>query len=1514
MKSGGLEANFQKGRKMEKYYNFSVGAAGDGKINLASGEMTFICPITTLVQQVYQTGKGWKLNLNQSLEKKVNDPDDRRYIYTDGYGAKHELQEKYFYRKNGKKVFTLPGTDSAIKRSNIQVSQNSRLWLIAAPEIEVFSETESSDNLKLVVNFDGFSGGEKVETRPEELVKVDDEIEALSDTLSELEFNLKQFENHFGKSVRELRNLERKLRDTSLALEVANVKEASDLLAMQKGIFAQREVLRSRLLDMRNTHLTMIKRIGIGNWDDNSVQFSLGVRTGFGHTNSDARMAQKLLAEARFSGRSQKIDMAQAFYQQRFDEAHNRQSQLIRSLESRTEHSSLINQTNSLRERSTFLEDQSALNSKSDAHFDCESEVLDERYRELQEINEIQLGKVRIRLAQASWLRETLVTHLPVSQVISTDGTFGFNEVGCLVSISDNNKCQLSIVFEDKRIATVVDSEGHEVILEYKDGKVSWIKDFQERVTKFAYKAGMLTQVTHPDGEVSMLSYDASTRLVDILPPSKIGKRLIYDGNKVIQISNLTKIKQINRDGVKPGAIKAESIAEFSYDENKTSVKNSKTDERVTYFFNSDNELLHQHIQGEFEQFFVTTYESSTRKAVINEKLNIGSNIAFIAPNHLDWAKNISDLPIHLENLTWAISDLDQDGNPTKTRYSDRLSTSLPRIRQSFEQVFTYKHFQDNRKPLLVKIESTIKTTNQTDRNTSVEYHYNKNRELIRTLTMPDGIIEEVEFDEDGRYLQTVSYHRANPDVRFSLAAITEPNINIGFDFANGLINSLSATVDGERNGTTYTYATDFLTKLQSDRTAFEYTYDHQGRKTAVSDYVKYTYSTDIRDHGNGMGAIECDVVTASYANGDKYLGFTDKHGRLISVHHICRNGINQTTSLNHYGLEVDKFCFGRLVKSIDNKTGETTEFEYDRHGNIIKEKSQSLSLIKHLNVDSNIEALEYQIDKRKQKYVFEYDAKELMQINLPTKKVLEIKRDDLKRISRTEIAGIASDETTYTQTEDGTTHLVALHTQNGKRTRYVYDENSNITEIRDEFNKPIAEYEYDELNRLVKHGETEIGYDTNGNILFKGDIAYQYDCDRLIRFGDEEFEYDAMGNPTKYRDHLLKWNYVRNLESFGNVGFKYNATGLRTHKNQIRYTWSNERLISEHADGTTIDYIYGANGTIGFTINGTKHFYYLKNIQGSITSIVDSTGKTVACYEYDAWGVHKVLNPDATENTNPGFIGNINPISYKGYYWDSETCLYYNMTRYYDPEVGRFLNMDVLGILDITKDFVNGLNLYAYCGNNPVNRVDEGGTLWSWISTRVIQPIGAVIGGTVGAIGGGIGTIVTGGNIFSNINQGWHDGFRGGSNVVESTFVTGQTWVNIWNDATAVSGRIWDGFVRPTFVTGQTWVNIWNNARDFAVSNVWKDIIRPTFVTGETWRNLVGGFWNTSGWLNNNLGNTLDIMSYIGAIGLPMLFTPLSPVGLVLMIMGGVSGIIRIIDNFRPNQHRPPSTLTFRT
>ena len=126
--------------------------------------------------------------------------------------------------------------------------------------------------------------------------------------------------------------------------------------------------------------------------------------------------------------------------------------------------------------------------------------------------------------------------------------------------------------------------------------------------------------------------------------------------------------------------------------------------------------------------------------------------------------------------------------------------------------------------------------------------------------------------------------------------------------------------------------------------------------------------------------------------------------------------------------------------------------------------------------------------------------------------------------------------------------------------------------------------------------------------------------------------------------------------------------------------------------------------------------YYYEKNLQGDVIAVRDVTGAVRYSYYYNAWGelVYAYAHNGA-ENTTARY----NTIFYRGYYFDSDLYLYYLTTRYYDPYIGRFISADDVNVITASPMALTDKNLYAYCDNNPVMRVDYGGEFW-WIAIAV--------------------------------------------------------------------------------------------------------------------------------------------------------------------------------------------------
>ena len=300
------------------------------------------------------------------------------------------------------------------------------------------------------------------------------------------------------------------------------------------------------------------------------------------------------------------------------------------------------------------------------------------------------------------------------------------------------------------------------------------------------------------------------------------------------------------------------------------------------------------------------------------------------------------------------------------------------------------------------------------------------------------------------------------------------------------------------------------------------------------------------------------------------------------------------------------------------------------------------------------------------------------------------------------------------------TTQLLSQIVLSGNRIiSYEYDEEERITKVTDSL-EGVTEYTYDALGQLLtetKNGETvnQMFYDNYGNILQKNGIQYVYDEvweDKLIFYNGQAIIYDAQGNPTEYLGHNLTWEKGRQLKSFDNIQYTYNANGIRTSKtiagNKHTYILDGAKILKEVWDNgdEILQMLYDNEDNIcGITYNETPYFFQ-KNQQGDIIAITDNTGKEVARYSYDAWGACTIV-----KDTTASGIATINPFRYRGYYYDKEIGMYYLQSRYYNPIIGRFVNGDFPDIIT-TINVKHSANLYGYCSNNPVNETDACGNL----------------------------------------------------------------------------------------------------------------------------------------------------------------------------------------------------------
>jgi len=311
-----------------------------------------------------------------------------------------------------------------------------------------------------------------------------------------------------------------------------------------------------------------------------------------------------------------------------------------------------------------------------------------------------------------------------------------------------------------------------------------------------------------------------------------------------------------------------------------------------------------------------------------------------------------------------------------------------------------------------------------------------------------------------------------------------------------------------------------------------------------------------------------------------------------------------------------------------------------------------------------------------------------------------------------------------FSYTLDGVGNYLKIDNSNNI-TFFAYDPLYRLTKINYPDGREVK-YKYDPIgNRLSMRTSPKIGNSKLKQWLTKpainlgilgNRIRYIYDSEgRLIKAGDIEFKYDSNGNliernssngTTRYTydvdNRLIKIEYPDGTYS----KYTYDTLGRRISKRSrdgriTYYLYDGCNFIQELDDkGRVISsYIYdmGIDRPLSMTRNG-KTYYYLFDHLGSVIALSDEKGEIVAEYEYDAWG-------NITKE-----VGDIeNPFRFTGREWDEESGLYYYRERYYDPSVGRFISRD-----PITDNPVNpqNLNRYVYVNNNPQTYVDPYGLL----------------------------------------------------------------------------------------------------------------------------------------------------------------------------------------------------------
>ena len=619
----------------------------------------------------------------------------------------------------------------------------------------------------------------------------------------------------------------------------------------------------------------------------------------------------------------------------------------------------------------------------------------------------------------------------------------------------------------------------------------------------------------------------------------------------------------------------------------------------------------------------------------------------------------------------------------------------------------------------------------QTDaRGNTATYDVNETNGLVRSLTSP------VTVYQNGK------------------AADTTATLSYTYDSDNYNLLSLSGTGSAGAVTNTYAYndAKGLLTAINHNGFSYTFGYDSWDRHTttsaggqvlATNTYLRSGRSSPISKMTYGNG----DWVSYSYDKYDRPLTSSYDSGYSVKTFYnakgqVSRSQYRQSTTRP---LEITTYSYdllGRMVSS--QQSGGYTHrstYKYDNMDNLIQQ---------FIYMDSETWLLGNQ-------YTYGKD-------NLLTKVsqgavTHEFTYDSLNRVTQEKLGNDGTtDKITvdyaYTPGANGsTTTLVSSLTfkRNGvqfDKWEYAYDKAGNISQVKRN-GKLAATYYYDALGQLVMEKDAAAGvtneftYDQGGNLTQKkqtpssGGSAvtarYTYGNskwkDLLTAYNGQAITYDAIGNPLTYRDGMtLSWERGRQLSSLQTggklVNYEYDSDRQRTKKvvagAETKFYWDDRGVMTQQdmPDGKSLWFYSNPDGSIGSLNYEYVRYTLVKDLQGNVIGLADKNGNLAAKYTYDAWGnILSVTDGQGNDvSGNPGHIANVNPLRYRGYYFDQETGFYYLHTRYYDPKAGRFINADNPGLVTTSPMALSDKNLFAYCDNNSINRSDNSGHVWETV------------------------------------------------------------------------------------------------------------------------------------------------------------------------------------------------------
>jgi RHS repeat-associated protein len=456
------------------------------------------------------------------------------------------------------------------------------------------------------------------------------------------------------------------------------------------------------------------------------------------------------------------------------------------------------------------------------------------------------------------------------------------------------------------------------------------------------------------------------------------------------------------------------------------------------------------------------------------------------------------------------------------------------------------------------------------------------------------------------------------------------------------------------------------VTQVTRSSLSMSYSYDAVGNQTQRTDYNNQT-TTFAHDNLNRLTTTTYpDATTVSYAYDalSRMSSATNANGT-VSLSYDSRGRVSATTDVFNqtvgYGYDANS---NRTSLSLGQATSAT--YQYD-----------SLNRLTQITDPANANV------------GYAYDAtNKLTSRTLPNGVTASYLYDGLDRLTRLTDATSAA-TITDAQYQRNTASQITQIAEPAQIRNFTYDSADRLTSVTNP-TQTLESYSYDSVgNRTASHVSSSYSYQP---------------FNRVTSIGSNSYSYDNNGNLISKTDSSGTWAYTWDYENrlkqvtrpdSTTINYKYDALGRRIQRSKstggsTNFVYDGEDVLKDiNSDGSTVNYLNGLGVDEKLRQTGSSGtLYFSHDYLGSTRALTDTSGNVVESISYDSFG-----NGAST----------LSRYGYTGREWDADANLYYYRNRWYDPQEGRFISEDPIGL-------EGGINSYAYVGNNPINLIDPSG------------------------------------------------------------------------------------------------------------------------------------------------------------------------------------------------------------